>query len=100
MAEIVRARKRKRQTYSSGAVLRSNDLVLVDLLGGGVCVRSRRLQLGVHVGNPPLDELIVGDWRVELTAGMAVRQGHVERGLHEPQRTAAHDETLEVKPDH
>lgn len=56
---------------------------LVDLFGGGVCVRPRGAELGVHVGKLALDELVVGDRGAELFPGVCVWKDEVQRGLHD-----------------
>lgn len=56
---------------------------LVDLLGGGICVRPGGAELGVHVGQLALDELVVGDGSAELFPGVRVREDEVQRGLHD-----------------
>ena len=51
-------------------------------MGGAVGVGSGDGELGVHVGELTLYELVVGDWGGELDPCVGVWEDKVEYGLH------------------
>ena len=73
---------------ASFAIDASSVLRLLAILGGRGFQRqhARRRELGGHVGQHPLDRLVVGDRLAELLALLRVGDGLVERRLADAER--------------
>lgn len=91
---------RVRRVQNGAGAVPSADLACVARASDGVDVGARGGELGVHVCNLGLHDLELGDALAKLFPLVRVGNGVVARRLHQAQRTARQDESLQVQAGH